>query len=287
MAIENAKSVSTEDLRRQIVALAPWHIDVEVTPELSTSAFLDGIESGDQPGSPDVPGSVSFVRPRRGWEAMLSRIYPAGLEGRRFLDCACNCGAYSFWAREMGASECFGFDVREHWIEQARFLLANRTTGPTDGLRFEVRDLYELGDLGLEPAEVTMFQGIFYHLPDPIAGLKIAADLTSELLILDTAMRVGAPDGMLAVAEESREKVMSGVHGLAWFPTGPEVLKRIVRWLGFPEMRIYHWRVNRRGGPRDRGRIGIVASRKPGLLDRVRRVREPRDVASARETDAA
>jgi tRNA (mo5U34)-methyltransferase len=45
---------------------------------------------------------------------MMNLIYPGGLEGRRFLDCACNCVAYSFWAKELGASETFGFDVREH-----------------------------------------------------------------------------------------------------------------------------------------------------------------------------
>jgi len=65
-----------------------------------------------------------------------------------------------------------------------------------------------------------MFQGIFYHLSDPITGLKAATDLTSELLILDTAVLVGAPDGMLALAEESPTPLMSAVYGLNWFPTG-------------------------------------------------------------------
>jgi len=223
--------LARDELERQIVALAPLHIDVQVTPEVSTGVARDA--SPDAGGGADVWGPVSHVRPHSAWKATINRIYPNGLEGRRFLDCACNCGAYSFWAKELGASDCFGFDAREHWINQARFLLENRSW-PSDGIRFEVQDLYDLKAADLEPFEVTMFQGIFYHLPDPVAGLKLAADLTSELLILDTAARAGLPDGMLAIAEESKTRVMSGVHGLAWFPTGPEVLTRILSWLGFP-----------------------------------------------------
>ena len=73
----------------------------------------------------------------------LGAIFPRGLEGRTVMDCACNCGAYLFWSKEPGAGECFGFDAREHWIAQARFLAEHRTQ-PSDGMRFEVCDLYDL-----------------------------------------------------------------------------------------------------------------------------------------------
>ena len=56
-------------------------------------------------------------------------------------------------------------------------------------------DLYDLPERGLEPFDLTIFKGIFYHLPDPVRGLKIAADLTKEALILDTNARAGMPDG--------------------------------------------------------------------------------------------
>jgi hypothetical protein len=157
--------------------------------------------------------------------------------------------------------------VREHWIEQARFLAANRTIGRSEGVNFEVMDLYELPKLGLEPFDVTLFKGIFYHLPDPITGLKAAADLTQEVLILNTETRNGLPDGMLAVAEESREAVMSGVHGLNWFPTGPRVLTRILKWLGFTETRCVYWHTEREDQPPELGRLQVIASRKKELLE--------------------
>lgn len=55
--------------------------------------------------------------------------------------------------------------------------------------------------------------------------LKIAADLTKELLILNTGTMRGSGD-TLVVSRESKSNVMSGVYGLKWFPTGEEVLRR-------------------------------------------------------------
>jgi tRNA (mo5U34)-methyltransferase len=243
------------ELRDEIVRLGPWHMDVAVTPEVSTRVF--------QEADTDYlrAGKVSFIAPRDGWVRMMNRIYPDGLQGRSVLDCACNCGAYCFWARELGATDCFGFDVREEWIRQAQFLAENRTW-PTDGITFEVLDIYDLPKRGLEQFDIVMFKGIFYHLPDPVAGLRAAADLSKELLILNTAIRTDLPDGMLAVAEEGTEQWMSGVHGLNWFPTGPHVLERILRWMGFGETCVTELNTGSDG----LGRIQMLATRRKGLL---------------------
>jgi tRNA (mo5U34)-methyltransferase len=254
-------AVDDSALKDEIIRLGPWHLDVEVTPEVSTRVALEA-----PPDSyPDSFGPVSFVDARESWKANMRRIYPDGLEGRAFLDCACNCGGYVFWAKELGAGRCFGFDVHDHWIKQARFLLEHRT-GPRDDVRFETRDLYDLPKIHLEPFDVTLFKGIFYHLPDPITGLKIAADLTKELMIVGTATRSGLPDGLLAIDQESDEWIMSGVYGLNWLPTGPDVLDRILRWVGFVETRMTGWLKESRPGTRQ-GRMQMIASKRPGLLD--------------------
>jgi tRNA (mo5U34)-methyltransferase len=260
--IERGNQISR--LREEIIRIGPWHLDVRVTPEISTRVFLEA-PAGTYPAS---FGEVSFISPRDNFRNQLKKIYTGGLEGRTFLDCACNCGAYYFWAKELGAGSCFRFDVREHWIEQARFLAANRTMGPTEGVDFEVMDFYELPKLDLELFDVTLYKGIFYHLPDPITGLKAAADLTSEVLILVTAIRNGLPDGMLAVAEQSRAAVMSGVHGLNWFPTGPRVLTRILKWMGFTETRCVYWHTESEDQPSELGRLQMIASRQKDLLEK-------------------
>ena len=251
-------------LRDEIERLGPWHLEVQVTPDVSTRVWTE-MQSRLQL---DPADKVPFMDPRPDLESQIRRIYPDGLAGRSVLDCACNCGGYSFHAKELGAGECFGFDVREHWIKQARFLLQNRTAGPTDAMRFEVCDLYDVPNMRLQPFDITLFMGIFYHLPDPISGLKIAADLTRELMVVNTATKSGLPDGLLAIARESRELVLSGVYGLNWLPTGPDVIAQALRWAGFVETYLVWWKQEVSPG---RGRLEMLASKKAGLLDAFRK----------------
>lgn len=247
-------------IEEEIRQLAPWHLDVQVTPELSTSV-AEGLRSRDDAENTDGP--VGFINPRSTFMQLCNKIYPDGLHNKSFLDCACNCGGYSFWARELGAQSCLGFDVREHWIRQARFLHKARNEDPE--VEFKILDIYDLPTLERNAFELTIFKGIFYHLPDPVTALKIVAEMTSEVLILNTATRKGVADGMLAIGTESRKPLMSGVHGLNWFPTGPVVLKKILNWLGFSDVRLVY-DIEDANRP-DYGRIEIVASKIDGLLD--------------------
>jgi SAM-dependent methyltransferase len=246
-----------QELLREISELAPWHLDVEVVPGLNISDWT-GIGTQES----DATGRVSFINPRLYFRQQMLKVYPEGLEGRSFLDCACNCGGYSFWARELGAGKCFGFDAREHWISQARFLARHRAEAD---LRFEVRDLYDLPGLAQGQFDITLFKGILYHLPDPIHGLKIAADMTRELIIVNSATMNGWPDGAFASNRESRNDLMSGVHGLAWLPTGPKAIIQALEHLGFKESKVVFWDQSP-GQTATFGRVEVIAARIPGLL---------------------
>ena len=256
-----SRSADQQQLVEQIKAMAPWHHDIELFDDFSTGKVFspDGkLKREDNQG-------VSLISPRRRFFGRMSQLFPDGLAGKSFLDCACNGGAYCFWARELDAERVIGFDVRDHWIDQAKFVQQHRTAGPVDRISFHVSDLYDLPKLNLEAVDLTYFSGIFYHLPDPVTGLKIAADLTQDLLILNTAMMPDPnnPRGM-TMARESRTHVMSGVHQLSWFPNGPETLRDILLWMGFPEQKISMLNVKQ---DVPRSRIEIIAAREKGRLD--------------------
>jgi SAM-dependent methyltransferase len=254
------RALTSSELRDEVIRLGPWHIDIEITPEVSTATFLEA-----PPGTyPDDFGQITFHNPHDGFLRRLHRAFPGGLEGRSVLDCACNCGAYLYYAKEAGAGRCLGFDIRDHWIKQARFLAEHREL-PSDDMRFEVSDLYDLPALEPGRFDITLFLGIFYHLPDPVTGLKIAADLTDEVMIVNTATKAGFADGLLVPDHERAERLMSGTYGLCWFPTGPQLLAGILKWLGFAEIRCSIWR----HAPRQRqdlDRLEVIAARTPGFF---------------------
>jgi SAM-dependent methyltransferase len=220
--------MTKDELGAEIRRLGPWHHDIEIAP---------GIRTGDPAYHPEPDplfGTPSIIDPFVNFGMVISDLFPKGLEGRSFLDCACNAGGYLYAARHLGAGRCFGFDVREHWIRQAHFLAEHL---PSENVDAGVCGLAEVPGLGLKPYDVTLFSGILYHLPDPVAGLKIAADLTKELIIVNTATFPARQDGLI-LSPESQTLLMSGVDGLAWYPTGETVVRQMLAWCGFPHARL-------------------------------------------------
>jgi 2-polyprenyl-3-methyl-5-hydroxy-6-metoxy-1,4-benzoquinol methylase len=246
-----------ESIRR----LGPWHHDIELNDEVHTGKVFSPtgtLPKGENDG-------VTLISPRKQFTNLVKGVYSDSmLEGKTFLDCACNGGGYCFLAREFGATNVVGFDVREHWINQAKFAIEHRKTAPVDNIKFDVMDLYDLPKQELQPFDFTYFSGIFYHLPDPITGLKIAADLTKDVLFISTAGTSvpGNPTGM-SMSRESTTRVMSGVYEMSWFPNGPECIQALLNWLGFKEVKLVRLVEN----PNNRIRMSIVAAREEGRLE--------------------
>lgn len=255
--------MDNEELIQKIRELGPWHHDIELNNEVHTGKVFSS--TGILPKQEN--DGVTLISPRAHFTNLVNDCYSGSLKGKTFLDCACNGGAYCFLAREFGAEDVVGFDVREHWINQAVFAQEHRITAPVDNIRFEVLDLYDVPKENLQPFDFTYFSGIFYHLPDPVTGLKIAADLTKDVFFINTAgiSRPENPMG-LSMSHESTSKIMSGVHEISWFPNGPECVQVLLHWLGFPEVKLTKLVKN----PNNRIRMSMVAAREKGRLENVR-----------------
>ena len=257
-------NLSNDELIRRIAELRPWHMGIQINDEVNTADVFT--EEGSLASSSN--DDVSLLKLRDAFLRQLDSIYKDDLSDKSFLDCACNSGGYCFWISERGIKSATGFDVRKHWIEQARFIKTHRLIAPTSNIEFFAGDLMNLPSRNLQPCDITMFKGIFYHLADPVSGLKIAADLTREVMFFNTSTVWGEKDGYLKLEMESEEMLMSGVDGLSWFPTGPGVAADILKWLGFAEIKLVY-NIQMPNLPH-LGRIHMIAAREKNRLKDIR-----------------
>jgi len=186
----------------------------------------------------------------------FNRHYRTGLAGEEVFDVACNSGGYCFVAAELGAGRARGFDIRPHWIDQARFVHEVRYSH-LGIVSFELGDAKEVKKFG--EADIVLFKGIFYHLPDPIHTLLEACAAAREVILVNTATDNNVPEHCLSLRRESRTHVMSGVDGMVWYPGGPAALRPILENAGFRFIDVTFW--HRDVVAADTGRMELVARR--------------------------
>ena len=243
-------------LAKTLTDLAPWHFAIDVAPGIRTTDY----NKSDSRKEAEF-GRVGTIDPEE-LRPLLENILPGGLKGRAFLDVGCNGGAYCLIAYELGASLCYGFDVREHWIRQAEFLRSLRFPS-SPSIKFAVADLQKI-DLDRK-FDVTLFKGVLYHLADPLHMLMKLCGLTTRSIIVDTVSRNDIPANCIVPGNESVTGIMSGVDGLCWYPGSPDALRPLLAWCGFPHaVTIFH-SIGQRDGNR-RGRFRIVAAREESDL---------------------
>ena len=77
---DGSRTASLEELRQEAIRLGPWHIEIDITPELSTRATLDAASPTD--AISEFKG-MSFQSPGPGFMRKMKRIFPNVVEGDR------------------------------------------------------------------------------------------------------------------------------------------------------------------------------------------------------------
>ena len=248
--------------------LAPWHHAIELPSGHTTT---DGNPA-------DSTRFITAIDPRQMTPTLSNLFGGEGLRGRSFLDVGCNAGGYGFVAHSLGASRVLGFDARDHWVDQARFVRTQMGIAD-DAVRFETMHMNDVADLN-ERFDVTLFKGVFYHLPDPIRAVELLASVTEHVMFIDSATSVQAPDDTLTVKFESAEHLMSGVDGLSWYPGGPSVIAKIAAAFGFGHHHVLYNRIGQSNDTRDVasdsiGRCGVLVARDESALRNFNSARPP------------
>lgn len=224
--------MDVKQIEQTIRDLAPWHHDIELNCGISTGRVFSPTGTRERHENQ----GVSLLSPRKRFLGMVDALYPRGCNDVSFLDCGCNAGGYCFWITERGCSNAVGVEARQHWLDQAAFVKKHRES--VDGVRFQIADLSTVGFS--ESFDLTLFSGIFYHLPDPVAVLRKVAAVTNDILIVNTVARDDNSPRGLTMKNESIAEVMSGVDGLSWIPNNAQTVSGILRSCGFKSAKL-HW----------------------------------------------
>src|SRR6516162_5622959 len=243
--------MTQKTILQRVKELAPWHFNIE----------LDyGIRTGDcsEPDAADAnKRNVATIKPEE-MRSFFDKYYHQGLAGKDVLDVACNAGGYCFLAHELGARNVTGFDIREHWLDQAAFIKSVKYPD-VKTVTFQSNSAQQFFDNGIKLYDIVIFKGIFYHLADPIHVLTQFCDATREKILVDSDSYDELPVQGPAPTSESRTHVMSGIEGLAWLPGGPKAVDEILRYKGFRSVDVAYWR--RPEGKNARGRFRVIGSR--------------------------
>jgi hypothetical protein len=112
------------------------------------------------------------------------------LRAKSVLELACNCAFWSARYAELGASRVVGLEGREQYVRQAELYWSTNRFLPSGSYEFLPGNISDasawpqLRERG--PFDVTLCAGILYHVPNYREILNWAAEVTRDVLIVDT-----------------------------------------------------------------------------------------------------
>jgi tRNA (mo5U34)-methyltransferase len=122
------------------------------------------------------------------------------------------------------------------WGSKAGFELARRALG-SRVQDLDVDDLLDLDPATLGTFDVVLFLGVFYHLQDPFPLLERAAELSGDLLVLEThADLLGRRRPAMAYYPGDE---VEGDRSTWWGPN-PALLRALLHRLGFARVDVVH-----------------------------------------------
>ncbi|MDP2122983.1 MAG: class I SAM-dependent methyltransferase [Parvibaculum sp.] len=159
-------------------------------------------------------------------------------QGARVLDLASHDGRWTFAALDAGASSVVGIEVRPDLVATAHENMEALGVSKS-AYRFEAGDIFENRNLFLEPFDVVLCLGLFYHTMRHVELLQLI-DLTNvSTLILDT-MLTDSDGNLVSVRSENSDHPANGLDDsgvrenaiLVGVPT-PGAVHLMLRHFGF------------------------------------------------------
>lgn len=164
----------------RIRELNPWFYPWTIAGE----TVVPGVGSSEET---DVLADRTVYRTMQLVDAVVDRY---DLRGKSVLDVGCNSGYWLAHYAKHGAARVVGLEGRQLFVDQAEFAWSQNAVLPRDHYHFVCGNVLgdepwrEIGARG--PYDMTLCAGLLYHLPEYRPLLERIAEVTRELLVVDT-----------------------------------------------------------------------------------------------------
>jgi len=203
----------------------------EIIREVNKLEWWHGIDLGQGIVTPGAKGG------RPDWcqrEARQWKLTEVSFAGKTVLDVGAWDGFFSFFAEQRGARRVVAVET----FERPTFRLAQRVL--KSKVELVTANVYDLSPapLGLKAKErfdVTLFPGVLYHLKNPFLGLERVAEVTGDLLIVETTVakeKISQAPRMYLIGQGKRPLERDPSN---WWNPNVSCLKELLRLLGFTE----------------------------------------------------
>jgi tRNA (mo5U34)-methyltransferase len=228
-------SLPAQYLQARIDTLGPWFYEFEFDNRVRTNSFADQNALGIH------ESRVQCILP------VLDRYFAGRWREISCLDVACHEGWFTFQIAQRGVKLARGVDIRPDRIERANLI---KEAGAFTNVDFEVRDLFTLSPPQDGVYDLTLFLGVFYHLEDPVRGIRAMRSLTRNVCVIEG--QVARFKDNITTAWGSQQEIRSGpacavVDADPQHTTTPtsislvpslEALKKIIRAAGFQRVEL-------------------------------------------------
>ena len=164
-------------------------------------------------------------------DTLMKCLFPAGLDGKSFLDVGCGSGEYSIGAHRNGAEYVLGLDVNEQSLTQAESLKIHHQIKSYE-VEFRLSDIYNVNDL-VQEFDITSIRGLFEYAAFPLKVLTDLCSITGHSIILELEIGKQDPSSSLQLSMQNPEVLSDGPGSVRWQLTDVALLERIFFWNGF------------------------------------------------------
>lgn len=166
---------------------------------------------------------------------VIDKLFNGSLEGKSFLDIACNAGFWSFELARRGASYGLAIDRSAEFIKQAEFVRdCIRENNEYENIEFRNTDFFHLPKMERQFDLVLAF-GIVYHLTDPVGFFRKVHDLTGYCVLIDTAVSTINGEERILEIGSSDKYICCGKQEFSFLPNETALLA-ILRHTGFSNL---------------------------------------------------